>query len=195
MEFLVDLWKPIVLSAVLVFIASFIAWMILPHHKGDWKALPDEPGFANALRSLRVPPGQYIFPYCASSAQMKDPDFQRRMKEGPNGSLVLWPGMCSMPRNLILTFIFYLIVGVFVAYISHLVLQPGADYLHVFQVTGTAAILAYCFGFIPHGIWFGRSWRSMIMDIIDGVVYGLLTAGTFGWLWNKSVVIPTTLGV
>ncbi len=35
MEPLLDLWLPIVVSAVIVFVASFLAWMVLPHHKGD----------------------------------------------------------------------------------------------------------------------------------------------------------------
>jgi hypothetical protein len=194
MEFITYLWLPILLSSVFVFIASFFAWMVLPHHKGDWKSVPDEAGFLNSLRSLRIPAGQYMFPFCAGSAAMKDPEFQRRMKEGPNGSLIIWTGMPSMGRNLVLTFIFYLVVGVFVAYLTSLALPWGTDYLKVFQVSGTAAILAYCFGSIPHAIWFGKSLRSTIMDIIDGVVYGLLTAGTFGWLW-PSASVPIPLGV
>jgi hypothetical protein len=55
--------------------------------------------------------------------------------------------------------------------------------MQVFRVTGTVAILSYCLGGIPGTIWFGHSWRSQIMYIIDGVVYGLITAGFFGWLW------------
>ena len=41
---LVDLWLPILGSAVAVFFISFTMWMVLPHHKGDWKPLPDEDG-------------------------------------------------------------------------------------------------------------------------------------------------------
>lgn len=36
-----SLWLTIVLSAVAVFYASFVAWMILPHHKADWNGLPE----------------------------------------------------------------------------------------------------------------------------------------------------------
>jgi hypothetical protein len=28
-------------------------------------------------------------------------------------------------------------------------------------------------------------WGTTIKEVIDGLVYGLLTAGTFGWLWPR----------
>ena len=36
---LVSLWLPIVLSAVALFFASFLSWMVLQLHKQDWKKL------------------------------------------------------------------------------------------------------------------------------------------------------------
>jgi len=78
------------------------------------------------------------------------------------------------------------VVGVFVAYMGDLTLGEDPEYLKVFQVTGCAAVMAYCLGFIPGAIWFGKTMRSTMMDLIDGVVFGLLTAGTFGWLWPSA---------
>jgi hypothetical protein len=88
-----------------------------------------------------------------------------------------------MGRNMTFTFIFYVVVGIFVGYIGSLALDRGTDYIMVFRVTGAAAVMAYCLGFIPGAIWFGKTSRSTIMDIADGFVYGLITAGFFGWLW------------
>ena len=34
-------------------------------------------------------------------------------------------------------------------------------------------------------IWYGRSWRITIMYTLDGLIYALLTAGVFGWLWPR----------
>ena len=34
-------------------------------------------------------------------------------------------------------------------------------------------------------IWYGRAWGTNLRLTIDGLVYGMLTAGTFGWLWPK----------
>ncbi len=36
------LWLPIVLSAVIVFFASFVIHMVLKYHWGDWTKLPSE---------------------------------------------------------------------------------------------------------------------------------------------------------
>ena len=187
MGFLADLWLPIVLSSVFVFIASALAWMASPHHKQDWKAIPNENGFLEALRANNTPPGQYMFPFCGDPKEMKDPEKKKRWEAGPHGALFMRPGAPNMGKNLVSTFIFYLVVGVFVAYIGHAALGHGAnpDYLRVFQITGCAAVMAYCMGMIPGAIWVGKSLRSTVMDIADGVVYGLLTAGTFGWLWPQ----------
>jgi hypothetical protein len=189
MVMLSSLWLPIVLAAVVVFVASFLAWVVSPHHKKDWVGIPDEGGFIDALRTLNVPPGQYVFPYCPDAASMEDPVKKARLEQGPYGTLGVWRGKPNMVRNLVLTFLFFLIANVFVGYLASRTLTMSAEYLEVFRVTGVAAILAYCFAFIPNAIWFGRSLRSVVMDIVDGVIYGLLTAGIFAWLWPE----PETL--
>jgi len=190
MGFLAELWLPILVSSVLVFIASALAWMVSPHHKQDWKGLPNEDGFLDALRANNTPPGQYMFPFCAdykaSKEARKDPETKRKWDAGPHGALYLRSAPMNMRKTMGLTFVFYLVVGVFVAYMGHLTLGEDPEYLQVFQVTGCAAVMAYCLGFIPGALWTGKSIRSSIMDLIDGVVYGLLTAGTFGWLWPSA---------
>ncbi len=194
MGFLADLWLPIVLSSVAVFVASFLAWMVLPHHKPDFKKLPNEDGFLEGLRANNTPPGMYMFPFCEHS-DMKDAEKMKRYAAGPHGMLSVWPGMPSMGKNMTLTMIFYLVVGVFVAYVATLALRgnPSPDYLLVFRVTGTTAVMAYCLGFIPGAIWFAKPLRSVLMDIIDGVVMAVLTAGFFGWLWPRADMVIETL--
>jgi hypothetical protein len=50
-------------------------------------------------------------------------------------------------------------------------------YLTVFRVAGTAAFMAYGLGHLSNGIWKGETWGATIKEVIDGLVYGLLTAG------------------
>jgi hypothetical protein len=76
-----------------------------------------------------------------------------------------------------------LVISTLVAYLAGRTLAAGTEYLAVFRVAGTAAILAYSGALPVAAIWFGRSWSSVFKEIFDGVVYGLLTAGVFGWLW------------
>lgn len=179
---LLDLWLPILLSSVIVFLASWVAWMLLPHHKVDWTAMPNEEQFLQSLRDLKIPPGQYMFPF-VKMEEMKDPEKKARWEAGPYGSMILQPQRPNFGRNLGLVFVFYVVVSIFVAYLASVVLPPGAEYLKVFQVCGTAAILGYAFGGIPGDIFTGRKARTTLNTIVDGVAYGLLTAGTFAGFW------------
>lgn len=107
-----------------------------------------------------------------------------KVESGPCGFLtVLPPGGWHMGKSLVWWFVFSLIVGTLVAYLSWHALDPGAAYLEVFRITGMAAVLAYAVGHFHESIWKGVSWSTTGKFIFDGVVYGLVTAGTFGWLW------------
>jgi hypothetical protein len=191
MASLAELGLPILLSAVAVFIVSWIAWMVLPHHKPDFKQLQNEDAFLKALRDLNIGPGVYLFPGC-DMKDMKDPEKKARWEQGPHGSLTLLASRPNFIRNLLAVFLFYLVVSVFTAYITAHAVPAGSEYLRVFRIAGTAAVMAYAFGGIPHGIFFGRTTRAMAMDVIDGVVYGLVTAGIFASLWPaaKPPTIP-----
>jgi hypothetical protein len=180
---LAALWLPIVLSAVIVFVASSIIHMLLPIHKSDYKKLPDEEAARAALRG--VAPGIYMFPACDHKT-MKEPAMLEKFKQGPVGTVLLRrPGAINMGSFLGSWFGYCLLISFFVAYLAAHTLAPGTHYLQVFRVVGTAAILAYGLAQIPNGIWGGHPWGVVTKHIIDGVIYGLLTAGTFGWLWPR----------
>ena len=34
-----------------------------------------------------------------------------------------------------------------------------------------------------HSIWYHWRWGTTFVSVFDGLIYALLTAGTFGWLW------------
>lgn len=179
------LWLPIVLSAVIVFIASSVMHMLLPYHKGDYRELPDEDKVLGAMRGAGLKRGLYVFPYCTQK-DMKAPAMQVKYKQGPVGMLTVFPsGPPVMPKFLGQWFAYCLIIGLFVAYLTGHTVEPGAHYLAVFRVAGTAGFLGYGLGHISDGIWKGQTWSFTIKEVVDGLVYGLLTAGTFGWLWPR----------
>jgi len=180
-----SLWLPILLTAAALFVVSFLAWMVLPHHKGDWARLPDESGFASALKSLNVPPGNYAFPYCATSEEMRSPKFLERQKAGPNGTLQVWSGPCNMGVNLVCTFLFFLATSFCLAYLAKLGLPPGANFMQVFRFLSTAGLLTYCAANVPGSIWYKQKLGGYI---IDALLYGLATGAIFGWLWPA---VPT----
>lgn len=184
MDFLVQLWLPILLSAVFVFVVSSIIHMATPLHKGDCRKLQNEDAVMDALRAGGVERGTYMFPFCCSMKDMNSPEMNEKRKRGPVGSLtIMASGACNMGMSLFLWFVFSLIVSILTAYVTWHALGAGLAYRPVFRLAGTAAILGYAIGCFPDSIWKGVPWSTTAKFILGGVIYGLVTAGTFGWLW------------
>jgi len=80
-------------------------------------------------------------------------------------------------------FIYSLVVGIFTAYVAGISLKPGADYMTVLRLTSTVAFIGYALAQWQSSIWYHRKWSTSIKNTIDGLIYGLLTGGVFGWLW------------
>lgn len=183
---LTSLWLPILLSAVIVFIVSSIIHMLLPWHKNDYKKIPDESKVLNALRPFNIPPGDYMAPLASSSEDMKSPEFAEKMKKGPVVIITVKPnGMWKMGPTMFLWFLYSVVVGFFAAYITGRALHVGDSYLLVFRFVGATAFMGYTFALWQFSIWYGRSWSTTIKATIDGLLYALLTAGVFGWLWPR----------
>jgi len=181
-----SLWLPILVSAVIVFVASSIVHMVLPFHRGDLKTVPREDEVMTALRAFKIPPGDYAVPHPASMKDMRSPAFLEKRAKGPVLFMtVVAEGPMSMGPSLIQWFLFSVVVNLFAAYVASRALGPGAPYLDVFRFAGTTAFLGYSMGFVPQSIWYRRSWVTTIKSMIDGLLYGLLTAGTLGWLWPR----------
>lgn len=180
------LWLPILLSAVIVFIASSIIHMALPWHKNDYQKAPHEDQVMDALRPLAIPPGDYMIPRCSSMEEMRSPEFVEKLKQGPVLVVTVMPnGPASMTRNLVLWFIYSVIVSLFAAYVAGRALPVGAVYLRVFQLAGVTAFLGYSGALWQMSIWYRRSWSTTLKSTVDGLIYALLTAGVFGWLWPR----------
>lgn len=180
------LWLPILLSAVIVFVASSILHMVLPYHKSDYRKLPEEDRVVDALRAAGVTPGPaYHFPH-TTHKEMKSPEVVEKFKRGPIGLLTVIPsGAPAMGKYLGLWFVYCVMIGFLVAYMTGRTRLPGAQYLEVFRVAGTTAFIAYGLGQIQDSIWKGQTWGVTAKHVFDGLLYALLTAGTFGWLWPR----------
>jgi hypothetical protein len=181
-----SLWLPILLSAVLVFIVSAIVHMVLKYHSSDYTRLPNEDAVRAAIRSGNPAQAQYIIPYCSEMKHMQTPEMQQKYAEGPVAVINLMrPGVPKMGGSLIQWFILSLIISLFIAYIAAHSIPPGVRYLRVFRIVGAVGFLAYAAGQVPAAIWMGKPWRVAWKEVFDGLLYGLVTAGTFGWLWPR----------
>ena len=179
------LWLPIVLSAVIVFIASSILHMVLPYHKSDYQKLPDEDKLLPVLRAAGLKRGLYVFPFCTQK-EMKSPAMIEKYKQGPVGMMtILHNGPPAMPKFLGLWFAYCLVVSIVVAHLAAHTVYPFETQRHIFRVVGVSAFLAYGLGNIVNSIWKGQTWSMTIKEVIDGLIYAALTAATFAWLWPR----------
>jgi hypothetical protein len=182
------LWLPILLAAVFVFVASSIIHMFLPYHRSDWKAVPDEDGFMDAVRPFDIPAGDFVVPRAGSPEAMKSEAFQEKARKGPVIFMTVLPkgDPFAMGSQLVQWFLYCIVVGVFAAYISGRALGPGADYRAVFRLAGCTAFIGYSLAHLQRSIWYKQPWSTTAKNVFDGLVYGLLTGGTFGWLWPEA---------
>ncbi|MHA7813545.1 MAG: hypothetical protein ACX94C_09150 [Phycisphaerales bacterium] len=180
---LTELWLPIIVATVCVFVASSIIWMALPHHKKDIRFMPNEEEFTSAISKMDIEPGLYMFPNCQDAKDMKSDAFKAKWKAGPWGVITLQPSQPNFPLNLTKTFLSYLVITVLVAYIAAASTSRGADALAVFQVAGAAGILGHCMGGLANDFFLGKPTRFVITGLIDGVVFALITAGIIALMW------------
>ena len=117
---------------------------------------------------------------------MKSPEVAEKFKRGPVGHLTVIPsGAPAMGKFMGQWFVYCLLIGVFVAYLTGRTRIAGTPYLEVFRVAGATAFLGYAGAVIQDSIWKGQTWGITFKHIVDGLIYALLTAGTFGWLWPR----------
>ncbi len=178
---ILDLWLPILVSGVICFVASSVIWVVIKWHNSDYKQTEREEEVRTALKGAT--PGFYVLPYCIDFNEMAKPEVRQKYDDGPIAYITVNPnGMPPMGRNMASMFIYFIVVSTLAAYMVSRTMVPDADYLAVFRIAGTVAFIANGIAVIPESVWFGRPWSMTIKNLVDALVYGLLTGGVFGWL-------------
>ena len=178
-----ELWLPILVSSVVLqFVSALIHTALNFWHTPDYWSVDDDRPILDALR--RVKSGMYIVP---RMIQKPTPEQRAEWESGPTALMyVRNPARFSFVKTLGIYFLYCLVSSVFVAYITGQVLPAGTPYLRVFQIAGTAGTMFWTFGNnISDAIWYGKPWRIAFKYVIDGLIYGLLMGGVFGWLWPR----------
>ena len=181
---IVSLWLPILLSAVAVFIVSSIIHMVFKYHNSDFKKIPSEDEIMEDLRKYNIPPGDYYFPRAKDAADMKSQEYVDKATEGPVAVItVLESGPPKMGGSLVQWFIFSIVIGIFAAYMAGSAVGPGAGFWPVFRFAGFTGFICYGVAMIPDSIWFKKNWGATFKSLFDALIYGIVTAAVFGWLW------------
>lgn len=185
MQFLSDLWLPIVVSGIGVFIMSALIWTVLPNHKTEFSGVTTEDALMDALRSGASAPGRYVVPWMGGGGElMKTEEGRAKVAAGPIAYITVQErGLPNMGKMMGFSLVASIVISAFVGYLAWHTIVPGTDYLQVFRITGTATFMAYSLGYISESIWFARPWKSFAINAFDALLYSGITGGVFGWLW------------
>lgn len=179
-----SLWLPVIVSAIVVFLASSILHMALKYHKSDYRPLANEEAVREAISRGNPSPGIYMTPHCGDMKQMKDPAMMDKFVKGPVAVLSVLPkGAPNMGRHMSLWFGFCVLVSFVAAYVARHTLTPGADGMLVMRITGTVGFTGYALSYVSDSIWKGQPWSNTMKFVFDGLIYALLTGLTFRMLW------------
>ena len=181
---LIDLWMPILLGAALAWVASALIHMLLKYHNSDYRPLANEDEVAAAIRRGAPRPGLHSLPYCADMAKMAEPAMQAKFTDGPVAFVTVFPsGLPNMGKLVGQQFLYFLVGCVLIAGVACLALPPGAAYMPVFTFVATLGFLAFGWAVVPFSIWYGHTWSATAKYLLDALIYGLVIAGCFAWLW------------
>ncbi len=183
---LIQLWLPIVLSAVFVFFASSLINMVLGFwHRPDYLGFANEEEVRTALRHGLRQPGVYVVPFCPPES-MRDPQTKQKFAEGPIGMVALKPGApMSMGKPLAQWFVFCVAISFLCALVAVHCLQPGSPGPLVFHTFALAGLLGHSSGPATNAIWWSHTWKGSFKYMVDGLVYALIIGATFAWLWPQ----------
>ncbi|QJR15113.1 hypothetical protein [Usitatibacter palustris] len=183
---LTQLWLPILLSAVAVFVASSLIHTVIKWHQSDYFKLGNEDDVRAVIRAGGARPGLYVIPHVLEGADCAKPEVLARFTEGPVGFLTLRPvGPPNIVKPLIQWFSLVLLIAIAVAALAAWTLPKNASFMTVTTIVGAITFLAYACGGPINGIWMGKPWRSAFKEILDGFVYAAATALVFAWLWPR----------
>jgi len=182
-----QLWLPIVVGTGLAWIASGLIHMLLKYHHSDYQQLTNEDEVMSAVQKGSPKLGIHAFPYCSDMAGMGDPDVQQKFARGPVGMLTVFPnGTPKMGKLMAQQISFFLLGCTLIAYSTTLAMGPGAEYLVVFRFVAVIGFLTFGWAVIPFSIWYGHQWSTTAKYLLDALIYGLVVAGSFAWLWPVS---------
>lgn len=184
MNELMQLWLPILASAIGVFVASSLIHMVFKWHNSDYRKLSNEDEVRAAIRAGAPAPGLYTLPNCTDMSEMQSEAMMVKFHEGPIAFLtVKQNGPPSMGGALLGWFLLNLAIAAITAAIISHVYGMQVDAARAACLAGIIAFLSYGVGSISNGIWMAKPWATVAKDLLDAAIYGGVSAAAFGLLW------------
>jgi hypothetical protein len=178
------LWLAIIGSAVAVFVVSSLLHMLFTYHNSDYKPFSNEDDVRAAINKGGAGAGMYVLPYCPDMKGMREPAMIKKMTEGPTGFVLLRaPGAPKMGPSLTQWFGLTLALSFLAAYVASLTIAPGTARMLVLRIVSAVAFLGYAGVQAQNSIWRAEPWGSTFKNIIDGLIYSLVTGAVFAVTW------------
>jgi hypothetical protein len=166
------LWAALVVGGVFQ-IWYTIAWIVLPHHHGDFQSVGKDAPLVAALGAAALRPGMYMIPHYGDFAGgFKDPELTKRSEEGPCAWFVSMKPGCEMGPMLFVSA--YLINALEVFALALLVHWVGPENLPrlgcVLGFSAMIGLLARVGSLGSQSLWMKLPWRYTLTNLFDGVV-------------------------
>ncbi len=143
----------------------------------------------DALRHFKIPSGDYVVPHAGSMKAMNSPEYKAKLEKGPLAFMtVLKDGAHgAMGAQLGMWFCYSVLISIFTAYVTGRTLGASPEFITIFRFGGAIAFMGYSMALLQNSIWYKRKWSSTFKSMFDGLIYALVTAATFAWLWPAAV--------
>lgn len=184
MNGMLSLWLPVVATAVFIFVASSLIHMVFKWHNSDYGKLGNEDQVRDAIRAGSPTPGQYITPHCVDMKEMGSEAMTKKYLDGPIAFITIKKnGPPTIGTALILWFLFSLLVACIAACVACQAFGIKADPRQAGHLVGVLSFMTYAGGSVCLGIWMAKPWGSVAKDVLDALIYGVISGLTFMWLW------------
>lgn len=181
---ILQLWMPILLGTFLAWISSALIHVVVKYHNSDYQKLSNEEEVMTAIRNGSPKTGIHSMPYCTDMSEMSKPEVQEKFNKGPVAMLAVFPsGLPNMGKLMPQQIAYFLVSCILIAYCATQVLTAGAEFMPVFRLVATVGFLAFGWSNIPLSIWYGHPWSVTAKYLLDALIYGLVVAACFAWLW------------
>ncbi len=185
---LLQLWLPIILSAVGVFFASSLIHMVFKWHNSEYKPLPNDEVVRKALNEIPMSPGLYSTPHCVDMKEMQSEQMQKKFREGPVALITLRrAGQPEMGKYLAQWFVLNIAIAALGGLLALQTMGIQANPHYAGHFLGLFSAIVYSAGSIQESIWMGRPWSATFKNILDALIYGVVTALVFWQLWPAVV--------
>ncbi len=165
-------------GGIILFLWSFLAWVILPLHSPTLHEIPNEDAVISALNLALPAHAVYTFPHNpgTSAGEAAQNAWAEKVKRGPGGMIIYSPSGADpmMAGQMVGGVIIDILSALIVAWLLTRSTALTASYLSRVAFCGMFAIFAAFFDYLTMWNWMGFPADFTTALIVDGLIAWLL---------------------